>query len=239
MSSELALLVATAGWLGLVHTLVGPDHYVPFVALAKVRRWNLSRTLVVTALCGLGHVVGSIVLGGVGIAIGAALVDLELIESFRGDIAAWGLTVFGVLYMAWGIRRALRPAGHHHAHHHEEAGKHSHEHVHWEGDSHHQDTHASPEHAPSTPWLLFIVFVLGPCEPLIPLLMYPAARESPVGVGVVASVFAVVTIATMLTAVAALSFGLKLVPLHRLERATHALAGGAVMLCGVGMLVGL
>ncbi|HOD34406.1 MAG TPA: hypothetical protein PLR20_01590 [Syntrophales bacterium] len=29
-----------------------------------------------------------------------------------------------------------------------------------------------------TPWVLFTIFVLGPSEPLIPVLMFPAARNA-------------------------------------------------------------
>ena len=34
-----------------------------------------------------------------------------------------------------------------------------------------------------TPWVLFTIFLFGPCEPLIPLLMYPAAKGNMWGVG--------------------------------------------------------
>jgi len=33
MSHDLAILTITAASLGLVHTLLGPDHYLPFVVL--------------------------------------------------------------------------------------------------------------------------------------------------------------------------------------------------------------
>ena len=33
-----------------------------------------------------------------------------------------------------------------------------------------------------TPWILFTIFVFGPCEPLIPLVMFPAAEHTMVGV---------------------------------------------------------
>jgi hypothetical protein len=83
--------------------------------------------------------------------------------------------------------------------------------------------------------VLFIVFVLGPCEPLIPLLMYPAAMESWGGVLLVTGVFGAVTLATMTGVVALGSRGLDLVPLGRLERFSHALAGGAIFLSGVAI----
>jgi nickel/cobalt exporter len=65
-SDSLAVLAATAAGLGFIHTAIGVDHYLPFVALGRARRWSLSRTLLVTALCGAGHVAGSLLLGAAG-----------------------------------------------------------------------------------------------------------------------------------------------------------------------------
>ena len=49
---DLAVLGFTAASIGVVHTLLGPDHYLPFVALARTRRWSTARTAAVTAACG-------------------------------------------------------------------------------------------------------------------------------------------------------------------------------------------
>jgi len=63
MSSELVVLMVTAASVGLIHTLIGPDHYLPFIVMAKARKWSPLRTGWITLLCGLGHVGGSVVLG--------------------------------------------------------------------------------------------------------------------------------------------------------------------------------
>ena len=68
MSSELGILVIAAASIGFVHTLMGPDHYLPFIVIAKARRWSLARTTWITLLCGLGHVGSSVLLGALGIA---------------------------------------------------------------------------------------------------------------------------------------------------------------------------
>ena len=78
MSPTTALL-GTAIWIGFIHTLFGPDHYVPFVAMARAGDWSCRKTLGVTLLCGLGHVAGSVALGLIGIAIGALVFNLETI----------------------------------------------------------------------------------------------------------------------------------------------------------------
>ncbi len=91
-----------------------------------------------------------------------------------------------------------------------------------------------------TPWILFTIFVFGPCEPLIPLVMYPAARHSIWGTAMVAGIFGVTTILAMVGIVAVSILGVSLIPARRLERYQHALAGATLLLCGVAMeFVGL
>ena len=231
MTSEIAILAGTAASIGLIHTILGPDHYLPFIVLAKARQWRNTKTAVITLLCGIGHVLSSIVLGFIGIALGTAVFKLEAIEAFRGDIAAWMLIAFGFAYFIWGLRRAVRNRTHEHSHLHEVGEAHLHNHKHL-GD--HSHPHGS-ERRSLTPWVLFTIFVFGPCEPLIPLVMYPAARNDMISVAIVAAIFGVVTIATMLSIVMVSSFGLERLPLRRLEKYSHALAGLAILVSG-GMI---
>ena len=67
-----AVLIASAAGLGAFHTLVGVDHFLPFVLIAKARDWSVRKTLGVTAACGIAHVLSSVLLGTVGIALGMA-----------------------------------------------------------------------------------------------------------------------------------------------------------------------
>jgi sulfite exporter TauE/SafE len=189
-----------------------------------------------TVLCGLGHVAGSIILGLVGVALGIAVGRLEGIESVRGDLAGWVFIAFGLVYFVWGVRRAWRNRPHTHPHHHISDDAHAHEHRHTDEHTH---VHEKEAGANVTPWILFTIFVLGPCEPLIPMLMYPAAKSSLLGLVVVTSVFGVVTIATMTTIVVVSTFGISFLPLRRIERYTHALAGATLCLCGLAIKLGL
>jgi len=179
------------------------------------------RTCVITVVCGLGHVGSSVLLGSIGIGLGIAGARLEGAEAARGDLAAWLLVAFGVCYLLWGLYRASRRAG--------------------RGNTHHRHGHGEADDmgVRVTPWVLFLVFVLGPCEPLIPILMVPAAAESAWGVAVVVAVFAAVTIGTMLVAVLLGASALRLVPTEGLHRYSHALAGAAVLACGVAIHLGL
>ena len=56
------ILLSTAVGIAFIHTLIGIDHSLPFVVLARAQRWTMRRLMAVTALCGLGHVLGSILL---------------------------------------------------------------------------------------------------------------------------------------------------------------------------------
>ena len=233
MSPEITVLTLSAAAIAFVHTVLGPDHYLPFVAMARARQWTLRKTLRITLWCGVGHLLGSVLLGLLGIALGTQLASLEWLESMRGNLAAWLLIGFGLAYTAWGIRQAYRNRPHTHWHRHDGV---SHRHVHT-----HHGGHAHPHVAPAAgrslaPWMIFIIFVLGPCEPLIPLLMYPAARESTVGVLAVTAVFGMVTVLTMLATVALAVKGLENIRLRAFERYAHALAGSTIMACGLAIV---
>jgi threonine/homoserine/homoserine lactone efflux protein len=82
---------------------------------------------------------------------------------------------------------------------------------------------------------LFIVFAFGPCEPLIPLLMAPAALHHWLWVAIVAAVFGAVTIAVMLVLVGVGYLGLSQLRFRSLERHAELLAGLAI--AGSGVLI--
>jgi len=225
--SEILLLSFTAGSVAMLHTLLGPDHYLPFVALAKSRGWSLVKTMRMTLLCGCGHIIGSVVLGILGVAIGSQLSSLTWIESVRGDIAAWALLALGLVYFAWGLRHASKNRGDI-----EHGVMHGHHHL--KVDGKHEQT--AVQRTPGAYWALFIVFVLGPCEPLIPLLMYPAAIGNVWGAVIVSSVFAVVTVLTMLVAVTVSAWGLSFIKMPNFAHYSHAVAGSTILMCGVSIV---
>ncbi len=229
MSNELSILLITAASVGFMHTILGPDHYIPFIAMSKAGNWSKFKTLWVTILCGLGHVGSTIILGFIGIAFGYSIFHLESIESFRGDIAGWLLIIFGLLYTTWGIRRAIlnKPHTHTHIHHDGAMELHSHE---------HENKHEHAEYKASMKiWFIFTIFVFGPCEPLIPILMYPAAKGTLADVVIVCTVFSIVTIGTMLAVVFSSLYGLSFVPMKKMELYSHALGGFAIFMCGIAV----
>jgi sulfite exporter TauE/SafE len=234
MSNEILILSITAASIGFIHTLIGPDHYLPFIMMAKAGKWSKLKTTWITIFCGIGHVLSSVILGVIGIAAGVALDKLELIEGTRGEIAGWALITFGFLYMIWGIKRAYANKPHSHIHVSEEGTYETHSHEH-EGEHIHKSEKKS-----LTPWILFVVFILGPCEPLIPLLMFPAAQHNAGGIAIVSAVFGIVTIGTMVAVVTVSLYGINLLPLGKVEKYTHALAGFAIFASGLAInLLGL
>lgn len=242
MTDDQLILVSAAAGIGFLHTLIGPDHYLPFITLSRARGWSLARTVAVTLASGLGHVAGSVLLGLLGVAFGWALGGLESLESLRGDLAGWMLLGFGFAYMLWGIRQAFRNRPHTHEHTHGDGTVHLHRHTH---DGSHGHLHepapdgSSRRLAGLTAWSIFIIFVLGPCEPLIPLLIYPAATGHFLGVALVVAVFALTTLGTMTVLVVIGRLGLERLPSGSWQRWSHAVAGAIVAACGLAIQLGL
>lgn len=207
--SEISVLLTAALALGVGHTLVGPDHYVPFIAMSAARGWSVRKTALITVLCGIGHVLSSVLIGFAGVALGKAVGSLELLESTRGQLAAWMMISFGAVYMVWGVRKALRRG---------------------------MDGADQAARSDSTvPWVLFLVFAFGPCEPLIPLLIYPAVAHSISLAMLVAGVFCLATVATMTVVVLGASYGFKSFRFSRSFRFGHAVAGAMIMVSGVAV----
>ena len=228
------MLAAVAVGIAFVHTIAGPDHYVPFLALARARDWSSRKTAAITCACGAGHVASSVVLAAVAAVAVVGTERMLALESLRGELAAWGLIAFGTLYAVWGVRRAFRNRPHAHWHAHDDGAVHDHVHDHHGG---HLHPHERPARPSMTPWVLFTIFLFGPCEPLIPILMVPAAAGDWIGFAAISSLFAVVTVATMLAAVFLALHGLRRIRVHALERWSTALAGASIAGCGVAIVI--
>ncbi|MBV9079573.1 MAG: hypothetical protein JO102_00475, partial [Elusimicrobia bacterium] len=170
------LLVVAA--IAALHTVLGPDHYLPLAALSQASRWPIRRTLALTAIFGAAHVLSAAALGFAALA-GGSVAARWLGDAARSTAAGNALMAVGVVYAAWALVRRFRRA----------------------------------DEAPPAGWpqrLLFVAFLVGPCEPLIPVLI--AAAESGRSPALVATVFGAVTVATMTILVGALTAGLAVLP---------------------------
>jgi len=215
--STFGALLLFAFTTAVVHTVAGPDHYLPFIMIAKAQKQSLPKAIGLTIICGLGHV-GSALL--IALLFSAGIDWLtgglrEQVEEVQSSVAAYALIGFGLAYLAWALRHRWL--------------------------NKHQATiekNSPVMRQGITPWVLFIIFVLGPCEALWPVLM--AGK----GLGMAALIpatilFSVATIATMLVMVTVGVFGLQKIKFNFLENYAHELAGGFMAACGVAMICGL
>ncbi|HVU67520.1 MAG TPA: hypothetical protein VHD63_10345 [Ktedonobacteraceae bacterium] len=151
--SSLLLLIGAAGMVAILHSIL-PDHWVPLAVVARAQRWSLLRVGRITFLASLGHVLASLVLGGI-----IALIGLQFqreIDTQQGHIVGAVLILTGLLFLLWS-RFGRGPHGHrhgpgqghtHHAgpgHTHDHEHEHSHEHDH-EHDHDHDHHHHEHEH---------------------------------------------------------------------------------------------
>lgn len=229
MQSEMEVLIIAAISIACLHTVTGPDHYLPFIALSKSRDWSFAKTLGWTIVCGCGHVWSSVLLGLGGAAIGWSLSKISWMENVRGGIAGWVMLLFGFIYGTWGLCRAYKNNPHKHFDLQEDGAIYVYEHKHGEAV-------ASQDRHKVTPWVMFIIFILGPCEPMIPLLYFPAAKNSWGGMIILITIYTLVTLLTMVIMVILGYMGIAFVKTEKLERYMHALGGLTIFLCGAGML---
>ena len=231
LDGTVSLLLGTAAALASFHTLIGVDHSIPFIVLGRARGWSLRHTLGVTGACGLAHVASSVLIGSLGVLLGVTLDRLTWLESTRGQVAAWLMIGFGLAYAARGLWRGLRGRTHAHLHTHADGTVHCHPHD-------HQGEHLHPHGVGRgvTPWALFLIFAFGPCEPLIPLMMVPAAERSWPLLAAVIGVFGVFTVGAMMAAVTLGYLGLTRTRLGAFERRIDVLAGLTIGASGVAVL---
>src|SRR5688572_9050157 len=229
MQNDLQILILAAITISFLHTVSGPDHYLPFIALSKSRGWSFRKTVLWTIVCGCGHVWSSVLLGLGGAAIGWSLTRFGWLESVRGNIAGWGLILFGLLYCLFGLIRARQNKTHKHFEISNDGPIYIFEHKHGEA------VEPSGRHV-VTPWVMFLIFLLGPCEPMIPLLFYPAVKNSTSGLVALIITYTLFTLLTMVLMVFLGYYSISFFKTRRLEKHIHSIGGITILACGAGMV---
>ena len=213
----------TALLTAVIHTIAGPDHYLPFIVIAKSRNYSLKKTLVWTFICGLGHIVSALLIALGFVYLSHFLTNAQFVglEDDRSDLAAYALIGLGGAYLLWALR-------HRWLHH---TGK-----IHHHGRLEHGGAKVQDKNI--TVWVVFIIFVLGPCEALLPILTASSVISM---MAVISStiIFSIATIATMLITVTLGYLSIKALRFKKLEAYAHELAGATIMACGVAILYGL
>jgi hypothetical protein len=74
------------------------DHAVPFVARSRLHRWSPGRTLAVTAVAGVGHVLSAVLIGLGALALGLAAEQLAPLEAMRGNVSLFILVSLGLAH---------------------------------------------------------------------------------------------------------------------------------------------
>jgi hypothetical protein len=172
-----ALLAAAAG-VGFGHAIL-PDHWVPLAVLGRARRYPLAQVARLSLLAAVAHVLLSIVLGAVIIAVGL---------QFRATFQSAQDTIVGCLLVATGIGFAVfELTGGGHSHHHEHHG--------------HEQGHEHDQHqARGLRGVAAIMVPFGaaasPDLTILPVFLAASTLGAGTAIGSVA-VFAAVTIATI------------------------------------------
>ncbi len=186
MSGSTPALLAAAAGVGFGHAIL-PDHWVPLAVLGRTRRYPLSRVARLSGLAGIAHVLVSIILGAVIIAIGL---------QFRSSIQSAQDTIIGWILIATGIGfAALELSGHGHTHDHE----HGHDHGHGHGHDHdHDHEHEHAGRGVGGLAAVMVPFGAAASPDLTILPVFLAATAAGVGTAIGSLViFAAVTIATI------------------------------------------
>jgi len=97
-----AALLATAAGTAVVHTLAGPDHYLPLLAAARAHGWRPRTALAVTALAGLVHCGASALLVPFVLWLGR---DLAGLQYARGLLSGWLMLGVGIALLCTAARR--------------------------------------------------------------------------------------------------------------------------------------
>lgn len=109
MSGTTPALIAAAAGVGFAHAIL-PDHWVPLAVVGRTRRYPLARVARLSGLAGGAHVLVSLLLGAIIVAIGL---------QFRSVVLHAEDAIVGGLLLATGLLFALfelAGRGHHHPH---------------------------------------------------------------------------------------------------------------------------
>lgn len=229
ITGDFTLLLISTLSISVVHTVTGPDHYLPFIALSKSGKWSMSKTIFWTTLCGLAHVGTSLLIGLIGIFLGWTLSQQSVLVVSRGNFASWMLLGFGLLYTLWGLYNIKRNKLHKHFEVNEQADIFVYEHR--NGEVVYPD-----QKFKVTPWVMFFIFALGPAEPILPLLFYPSVSHSFLQVIILTLVYTCFTLLSMITMVLLGFYGLQKFTIPNFEKYIGFLSGLVILVCGIGMV---
>ncbi len=225
MSTNGPALLAAAAGVGFGHAIL-PDHWVPLAVLGRTRRYPLSRVARLSGLAGIAHVLVSIILGSVIIAIGL---------QFRSTIQSAQDTIIGLILIVTGIGFALLElSGRGHTHDHD----HAHDHLHDPDPDHNHDLGGSRRGVGGLAAVM-VPFGAAASPDLTILPVFLAATAAGVGTAIGSLViFAAVTIGTIVGLTLAATRGGYEIRGQWLERWGNAFTALVLIIIGLFVLTG-
>lgn len=233
MSGTAPALIAAAAGVGFGHAIM-PDHWVPLAVVGRTRRYPLRQVARLSGLAGVAHVLVSVLLGGVIVAIGL---------QFRSTIEHAQNTLVGLVLIATAVGFiGLELSGRGHTHDHAGEAGHGHDHDDYDHDHDHDDDHhhhqTASGHQGRVRRLTGIMIPFGaaasPDLTILPVFLAAAAVGVGTAIGSLAA-FAVVTIATIVGLTVAATVGGYQLRGNWLERWGNAIT--AITLLVIGTLV--
>ena len=249
MNTLPVLLLAAAG-VALGHAVM-PDHWLPLAVLSRTRLYRTGTVARLSLAAAVAHVVVSLLLGGVVIAVGL---------QFRATVAGHADLVVGGILLATGavfLLLELRGKGHGHAH---AAGTHDHEHEH----EHHEHgvrseggtavldrrgtsvldrraARAQPQASGGRGLAALLVPFGAAASPdltILPVFLAASALGAGAAIGSLA-VFAVVTVGTIVGLTVATALGANRLTAPWIDRSANLLTAGTLLLIGALVVSGL
>lgn len=245
MNALVFTTIAIGGFaVAFLHAAI-PTHWLPFVVAARAQHWTKPKTLAVTGVAGLGHVLFTIALG-VLVLWGGMAINSRIGKLFP-LIAGGALIALGLFYLL----RQLRGTGHshlfgghsyhHHQHEHEHDSHDHHTHRHAHADEHlsQDDDIASIEERWShrrSDWVviagLFALLTFSPCEAFLPVFLM-GARYGWIGFALLSATLAIATVAGMVVFTWLTLAGVEKLNFRALEKFESGILGGVLCLLGV------
>jgi len=225
-----ATIAATGFSVAFFHAAI-PTHWLPFVLTARVQKWTKSKTLLITTLAGLGHVLFTAALGFLVAWCGIVLSDK--IGGWFPWIAGGALLAFGLCY----VIQQLRGKSHGPSHGHEaQFAEHDHAHHDHDGCNHSEEAMQPPPR--KSDWAaivsLLALLTFSPCEGFLPVYV-SGVRYGWSGFFLLTLILSVATVAGMIVFTWLTLAGMEKLKLEFLEKYECGILGG--LLCLLGLLV--
>jgi hypothetical protein len=226
-----ALLAAAAG-VAVGHAIL-PDHWVPLAVVGRTHRYTLRRVAKLSTAAAIAHVVVSLVLGGIIVAVGL---------QFRSQIESAQDAVIGGVLIATGLLfAALERSGHGHRHVHDWAGDGAgdgdgaHHHAHAHGV--HQDAGAATRARTIAAIMVPFGAAASPDLTILPVFLAATAAGTFAAVGALV-LFSLVTVATIVGLTLSACFGGYRIRARWLERWGNAFTAAVLVVVGALVVTG-